>query len=283
MMMSGVVILYHPNEKEIIRNIQSYIGYISTLLVFDNSNCSKELIERIKNISPKLVFISNNQNEGIAKPLNRALELTGNDSEWLLTMDQDSYFEPAQASAYFTFFDRLFSHSEDIAIVCPNHSSKHPTVLPGNEYKEVTRAITSGSLVNTKICRQLNGFDEKLFIDDVDLEYGYRCIVAGYRIIQFTGIYLKHSLGTQKQAGYFSIVKKSGRSLHSSFRIYFMVRNFLYVSSKYKKYLPDEIRDRKKGLLVILKNNLFFSGQFFGVLIAAIRGYLHFKQNKFSS
>jgi len=53
--------------------------------------------------------------------------------------------------------------------------------------------------------------------------------------------------------------------------------------SKYQKLLPEEMKERKKGLLVILKNNLFFSGRFFQVLIAIIRGYLHFKLNKFSS
>ncbi|RYE54720.1 MAG: hypothetical protein EOP48_11700 [Sphingobacteriales bacterium] len=61
------------------------------------------------------------------------------------------------------------------------------------------------------------------------------------------------------------------------------VRNFLYVNEKYKKLLPEELKERRKGLLVILKNNLFFSGKFFRVLVAAIKGYLHFKMNKFSS
>jgi rhamnosyltransferase len=283
MQISGTVILYHPDEKDIIRNVQSYIDYVSTLMVFDNSSCSNELVERIRSISPKIVFISNEKNEGIAAPLNKTIELVAGRSTWLLAMDQDSCFEPAQAAAYFNSFNRLLARSEEIAIVCPNHSSANKPDLINDEHKEVVRAITSGSLINTKICKQLNGFDEKLFIDDVDLEYCYRCIVAGYKVIQFTNIHLKHSLGTAKEAGYFSVVKKSNRSLHSPFRIYYMVRNFLYVSKKYREHLPEEIKQRRKGLLVILKNNLLFSGQFFKVLIAAIKGYLHFKFNKFSS
>jgi rhamnosyltransferase len=253
------------------------------LIVFDNSNCPDEIIVRIKAISPKIIFVSNAQNEGIARPLNKALELVADKSTWLLTMDQDSYFEPMHASSYFSSFSQLFFSSESVAVVCPNHSSPDVSGKINDEYEEVGRAITSGSIINVKICKKLNGLDERLFIDDVDLEYCYRCIVAGYKIIQCNNIYLNHKLGTQKNAGYFSMLRKSVRSLHSPLRVYYMVRNFLYVSARYKKYLPLEIRQRKRELFVILKNNLLFSGKFFKVLVAIIKGYLHFKLNKFSS
>lgn len=281
MQISGIVILYYPNKEEVIRNMMSYINYVNTLIVFDNSGCDREFVERVKAVSTKITFVSNKENEGIAKPINRALHLVKD--KWLLTMDQDSYFEQEQAFAFFNFFGRLFSQMENIAIVCPEHSSNFFSNTINEEYKEVRRAITSGSIINTKTCQQLNGFDEKLFIDDVDFEYCYRCVLAGYKIIQFNNIYLNHSIGTLKQAGYFSVIKKSNRSLHSPLRIYYMVRNFSYVSSKYKRFLPQEIKQRRKELLVMLKNNLFFSGKFFKVLLSIVRGYLHFKLNKFSS
>ncbi|HEX8675945.1 MAG TPA: glycosyltransferase [Segetibacter sp.] len=283
MKIAGVVILYNPDEAAVIRNIECYIHFLDSLIVFDNSGCAAEFIKRVKELSNKIIFISNPQNEGIAKPLNKALDLVAEKYNWLLTMDQDSYFEEKQGEEYFSGFEQLFYYSLNIAIVCPNHSLPGESVIADRNYKEVIRAITSGSIINTKICRKLKGFDEKLFIDDVDLEYCYRCVLAGYKIIQFFNIYMKHELGTKKQAGYFNFLKKSNRSLHSPLRIYFIVRNFLYVLSKYQKLLPEEMKERKKGLLVILKNNLFFSGRFFQVLIAIIRGYLHFKLNKFSS
>lgn len=280
---AGVVILYNPDKAAVISNIKSYINFIDTLIVFDNSHCEKEFIEKIKSISNKVFFISNTKNEGIAKPLNKALELAGERYNWLLTMDQDSYFDEEQGNEYFTKFKQAFYNSSNIAVVCPNHSNQVEKIVDVNIYKEVIRAITSGSIINIKISENLKGFDEKLFIDDVDLEYCYRCVLAGYKIIQFENIYMHHELGTTKQAGYFHFFRKSDRSLHSPFRIYFMVRNFFYMSSKYKKLLPLEMKERKKGLLVILKNNLFFSGRFFRVLVAIIRGYLHFKLNRFSS
>jgi rhamnosyltransferase len=283
MKISGVAILYHPNVEEVLPNIRSYIDYIDALYVFANSNCSKEIIENIKAISPKISFIQNQENEGIAKPLNKAVNLSVNEFDWLLTMDQDSYFEPDQASAYFNSFNHFFSQTKDIAVVCPNHSSKRRPEMTNADYKEIRAAITSGSLINTKICKELNGFEEKLFIDYVDFEYCYRCFLKGDKIIQFHNIYPNHSIGTQKRAGYFSVINKSGRSLHSPFRVYYIVRNFLYVSAKYRKHLPQEMKQKRKELFVLLKNNLLFSGKFFGVLAVIIKGWLHFKLNKFSS
>jgi rhamnosyltransferase len=283
MNVSGVVILYYPDEKAIINNIGSYIDYVERLIVFDNSNSRSEFVETVKSISSKILFISNVDNEGIAKPLNKALEFIAGKSAGLLTMDQDSFFDPENASRYFDSFDKLFSASEEVAVVCPNHSVPKGTKKVDSNYTEVTRAITSGSIINTAVCRKLNGFDEKLFIDDVDLEYCYRCILAGYKIMQFDNIYLNHSLGTSKRTGYFLIFRKSVRTVHSPTRVYYMVRNFLYVAARYENSLPAEIRQRRRELFVILKNNLLFSGKFIQVFVSIIKGYLHFKLNKFSS
>lgn len=283
MEISGVVILYHPDTQEVIKNIHSYIDYVCDLIVFDNSGCSNDVIQAIKAISSKIVVIQNQQNEGIAKPLNRAVQICSDKADWLLTMDQDSYFEQLQASAFFNAFKHIFYQKENTAIICPSHSSIINNSTINEEYKEVHRAITSGSLINVKICKQLNGFDEKLFIDDVDFEYCYRCILEGFKIAQFTNIYLSHFIGTQKRVGYFSVIKKSNRSIHSPVRIYYMVRNFLYVSSKYKRQLPADLKQRRRELFGILKNNLLFSGHFFKVVAAIIKGYLHFKLNRFSS
>jgi rhamnosyltransferase len=198
-------------------------------------------------------------------------------------MDQDSFFEEEEAKAYFYYFEQLFYGANDVAIVAPQHSAQLSLTGDKGRFSETVRVITSGSLVNTKICKELGGFDEKLFIDDVDFEYAYRCVTKGYKIIEFNEIRLSHQLGIVKNAGYLSFIKRSGRILHSPFRIYFMVRNHFYVANKYAHLLPEEFERKRRQLLVTLKNNLLFSGKFFQVLRAAIKGYIHYKQNKFSA
>jgi rhamnosyltransferase len=201
--------------------------------------------------------------------------------QWLLTMDQDSFFDKSQIKNFFFYAERKFSARDDIAIICPQHSIKANT-KDNDSYKPVIRAITSGSLVNVEICKKLGGFDAKLFIDEVDFEYCYRALVNGFKIYQFEGVFLNHQIGKTKKAGYLSYVKSSNRVIHSPTRIYFMVRNHFYVASKYSKYFPKEFNKRRKELLVSLKNNLLFSGLFFKVLSSAWKGYVHYKQNKFT-
>jgi rhamnosyltransferase len=285
MPIAGVVIIYHPDEDSVLSNIKSYISYFDTLIVFANSRVNDGFVESIKELSEKIVFIFNQKNEGISKALNTAVKKASDQGyAWLLTMDQDSYFEEAEGKAYFEQFEMQFYNSANVAIVSPNHGSNNSEQRGNlNAAREVESCITSGSLINLRICNELGGFDEKLFIDEVDMDYSYRCVLAGYKLIQLSNIKLNHQLGTKVQAGYFNLIKRSNRSIHSPFRIYFMVRNFSYVSSKYAKLLPDEFRVRRRGFYVILKNNLLFSGKFFSVLVAIIKGYLHFKMNKFSN
>jgi hypothetical protein len=67
MQISGVVILYHPDVEEVLRNVRTYIDYIQRLYVFANSNCSKETIESLKAIRPKKYLIKKKIIEEIQK------------------------------------------------------------------------------------------------------------------------------------------------------------------------------------------------------------------------
>ena len=61
----------------------------------------------------------------------------------------------------------------------------------------MTSLITSGSLINTSIFSEIGGYNEKLFIDEVDHEYCYRIKMLGYSVLQLENILLNHTLGRQ--------------------------------------------------------------------------------------
>ena len=109
----------------------------------------------------------------------------------------------------------------------------------------------------------MKGYDEKLFIDEVDHEYCYRCILNGFRIIRFEHIFFEHFIGKSFFSGYFGLIAKRYRIIHSPIRVYFMVRNYLFVKKKYSSYFKSEFKQRDTEVLVSIKNNLFFSGKFF--------------------
>ena len=93
---------------------------------------------------------------------------------------------------------------------------------------------------------------------------------------------MNHQLGTTKSGGYLGTIAKKNRTIHSPRRVYFMVRNYLYVRGKYKNDFPSEFKKRDRMLMTALKNNLFFSGKFFQNLKSIWKGYKDFKRGEFN-
>ena len=272
----GVVILYQP-DKEIIRNILSYICQLQFLVVLDNSNNKNhKLQEDIKSISDKIIFIDNPLNFGIAKCLNKAAQLAlERKVDWLLTMDQDSFFESDSYAKYIVRLEEAYNVYPKLSIFTLEHSEK--TTLNNNVSFQIVRsAITSGSIIKLEYWKQLGGFEEKLFIDEVDTEYVFKNLVAKLDVVKCNNLFLVHQLGTTIQTGYFGLISRSGRIIHSPHRIYFMVRNYLYIHKEYSKLLPIDVAIRRRNVMTSLKNNLLFSGKFFLVIKNIIKGYKDF-------
>ena len=155
--------------------------------------------------------------------------------------------------------------------------------ISSSNFINVNAVITSGALLNLDIWKKLGGFDQKLFIDEVDHEYCYRAKQQGFEIKQFKNIYFEHQFGKSKIAGYFGLIAKKSRIIHSPVRVYFMVRNYLYIRKKYKAGLQKEFQKRDSEVLNFLKNNLFFSGNFFKNFTSIAKGYLDYKKGNFSA
>jgi rhamnosyltransferase len=279
---AGVVVLYYPDEKELLRNILSYLPFIDKLFVIDNTGQDALTVVREKLLGlQNTEYIANKVNEGIAAALNKGAAVAiENGYNWLLTMDQDSFFEEGEAAKYFSFFETNFFHTDKIALVAPSHF-RDKAIADKEVYSDLVSVLTSGSLLRLSTWKELDGYDEKLFIDEVDHEYCYRLKKKGYKIVQMNHIFLNHQLGSQKEAGYFGNIAKRSRTIHSPGRVYFMVRNYLYVRKEYRKFFRDEFRERDKALLVTLKNNLFFSGKFTENLENVRKAYIDFKKGNF--
>jgi rhamnosyltransferase len=282
---AGTVILYHPDEREVFSNIRSYLPYVDLLIVIDNTEMpDANTAEQVKGAGAAIRYIANNRNKGIAAALNTAAQIAFNEGySWLLTMDQDSYFDKAEIENYFSQFRQLFYTQSNVGIVSPSHEKRAADTTPAAVFTEVTTTITSGSLMQLSLWNEAGGFCEKLFIDEVDHEYCYRLIERGYRIIQFNTIFLNHRLGTKKTGGYLGSVAKRERVIHSPRRVYFMVRNYLYVRKLYKQSFPAEFKRRDKEFMNRIKNNLFFSGHFWKNVKHVLAGYRHYKTGNFSN
>ena len=271
----AVVILYNPNRL-VIKNILTYHSFLENIVVVDNSEtANEEILNDLKKML-KIHLIVNQENKGIATALNQGIQkaiLLG--GEWILTMDQDSYFEGDMLKNYFKLFDDL-NDKVKIAALGPNYEKENSL----EQIIKVENLITSGTLLNADVFNKIKGYDEKLFIDEVDNDYCYRAQLEGYDLYQCNNIFMNHALGNKKQITSIFGSKKT-RILHSPIRLYYIVRNSLYMSEKYKNVFPIAIKKTNRDVIVRIKNNLLYGSEKWSTIKFLLLGILHFKKNRF--
>jgi rhamnosyltransferase len=231
--LAGCVILYNPSY-DFIENISKYLSALEQLIVVDNSDAIIDAaIEDFLISTPQIIYVKNGSNIGIAAALNKACQKAlSNGYTWILTMDQDSYLVD------FTFFEKSAQVmlQPQIGIIAAAHSNyyyKQRVFEPNDSFLLVDMVITSGNLLNLNAWADINGFNDKLFIDEVDNEFCIRLKLKGYKIIVSKKVYLKHSLGTETLVYSHSKKKHLSIALHSHVRFYYITRNNLYIWRKF--------------------------------------------------
>ena len=228
---AATVILYNPN-RDVISNIYTYLEQVGKLFIIDNSETISQFIkdEFIKN--QKVFYTANNRNIGIASALNLALKFAEQDGyEYLLTMDQDSYFDNQVVEK---MLNRIYE-DEGIAII----SARHQYPLGKKAAKVNDDAIdnlvvmTSGNIVRVNVLRGAGGYMDKLFIDYVDHEICLRLNKLGYKIKLENDCKVIHLLGNVIEKQF--LWKKVYPTNHSPIRLYYQTRNRFYVYKNYGK------------------------------------------------
>ena len=252
MKLAGIVILYNP-PREVFSNITTYIDFVEHLFIFDNSSICNNFIP--EKYHQKYSYIHSGENNGIAKCLNQAIDLAKNSNfDFLLTMDQDSSFTENDLNLYINFVKNEINH-ESISMFGIRYFATKPGIDNKTSYNKLL--ITSGSIVNLKVAKSINGFDENLFIDGVDTEFCLKSFKNGFKTVFYPQIYLQHLLGEEKNIRT-PFLKKEPRTLHNPLRLYYITRNHLYLR---KKYINLHFNLKSTDILNELKNCVLYGGQ----------------------
>ena len=250
--LAGCVILYKPN-LDTITNVESYIDYVKTLFIVNNgdgSNVINALLSKYNNI----VVINFNENVGIARALNEVLRRCNRHYTHLLTMDQDSRFVEDSMKNYIEYLNQ-FDWNKTLG-VSPKilDDMNAPPYSSDVVFKETKRVITSGNIISVNNAIAIGGFDEELFIDEVDFEFCYRGSLNGYvNYIFFKDVYLKHRLGNPIKI---RLMNKTFETMNHNFlRKYYIARNRCYVYKKYK------FMDEKFFYKLYIKQNFYMFWQ----------------------
>lgn len=243
---AGVVVLYNPNQ-EVIENIKSYINEIDCLFVIDNSEVSNDVIVEELQKHDKILYLPHYENKGIAYSLNEAAaEAIKNGFQYLLTMDQDSSVNQEMIKIMI----ESCVDEKQVGIIAPYYIDKmQPEKKNEKERQYILCEKTSGNLLNLSAFKKVGKFNEDYFIDYVDIEYGFKLNLNGWKVIKVNLATIYHNEGELSARTFF--FKKVHPYNYPPVRYYYRTRNLLYLRSRYKNKLPIAVRNEVK---VYLKN-----------------------------
>ncbi|CAD7482773.1 glycosyltransferase family 2 protein [Lacticaseibacillus paracasei] len=282
---SALVITYNPNLETLMRNVEQLVTQVNDVLIVDNGSRNMSQIRELlynKKEFATVSILKLSENVGIAKAQNIGFNtLKKNHSGWVLTMDQDSIIPDRMIEKYTQ--STAFREPSTGIISCQyvdekwTEAQKMSKLRPATEeFTSVVRSISSGNLVNVRAWSDVQGFDEYLFIDQVDFDFDAKLLLKNYKIIQLNSVIMTHSVGDVIERPILSklLLFKTANILsnHPPFREYYIARNTLVVSKRY----PEFRRHRFQALvsLIQMRRVLLYSRPKFKKFSAMLQGYI---------
>ncbi len=183
-MFEVVVVLYNMtfSESPTIMSLNQLLASgafpeIRKILIFDNSEQGTEPVE----LEGRFIYYHSKKNVGLAQAYNYALDQSNDDTEWLMTLDQDTKLTKEYLSELISTSSEL---SETVAAVAPivtdNERQISPvrsdtlrplhTELPKKNrvYSKDIMVINSGTAIRTIFLRELGGYNIHFPLDYLD-------------------------------------------------------------------------------------------------------------------
>ena len=192
------IVLYNPDLGRLKENIESICKQVDKVILIDNGSDNIREIEDLIKEYLNCILLKNGENMGIAYALNQILKYAyENDVKWFLTLDQDSVCSRNLINTYSKYIEIPGVAIITSCIKDRNYELKD-SFRENEEYRFVTYCITSGALMNTEICERCGGWDNKLFIDNVDGDICINLKKRGYKVLSLHYNGLLHEVGHGK-------------------------------------------------------------------------------------
>jgi rhamnosyltransferase len=260
----AVVVTYHPpaSAAATINAITPQCGHV---IVIDNGSNASELenIREIAESDTNVELICNAENIGLASALNQGWRLAAERGfQTVLFLDQDTVPLHNMVADLLAAW-RSQPQPDRIGVVGSNHYDDqgnlgHPTIV-GQSAVAVPFVITSGSLSPIAIFDKVGPFRDDFFIDCVDTEFGYRLELRGFKSILCLEPTMRHMWGDPFRYKLLFCIE-TYVSNHSPFRRYFIMRNNIYLLTRYFVQFPARsalglFRVSLDTILLLLKEN----------------------------
>jgi rhamnosyltransferase len=233
---AALVILYNYDYNSI-ENIKSYAGQVDIVYAFDNTEPLKknksyqnELIQ-IEN----LVYVDGMGNQGLSYAIIETTKICIDKGiHWLITFDQDSKAGNDMMDIMRQFIN-TYKDINKIGIISPTIREKELKYSkPAYEYSYMDWVIQSGALHNLNAYRAIDGYDDNIFIHQVDTDYCFQLRAKGYKIIRLNDAILNHNVSDDGVILKYIHGRKIYINKFSPMRYYYILRNNMYCLKKYR-------------------------------------------------
>jgi rhamnosyltransferase len=240
----GVVVTYFPDMPSLRELVAAAQPQVSALVVIDNTPATAAAERRCPALDGVEV-ISLAFNAGLAAGLNRGCEWARQrGASFALLFDQDSVPAPDMLERQATAWKAASASGLRVAAAGPRFTDnrgarvfpflrigalRNREVLPqtGDEFVPTDLLITSGCLIALDAFSDAGAMDESLFIDNVDIEWGFRARARGWTLIGAPQAILRHRIGDEHVAAPLlaRLFGKHKAISHSPQRLYYITRN----------------------------------------------------------
>ena len=165
------IVTYNPDIERFSECIKSLESELRDLLIYDNASNNINDIKNVINESTlKHEIKTADKNQGIATGLKYIMNYAMNKSyDYVLTLDQDSIIQKGLINKYLEYIN----NNETGALTCiikDRETDGLYNIVESKEIEECNFAITSGFFIKVSTYKKISGYDEKLFIDNVDFD-----------------------------------------------------------------------------------------------------------------
>lgn len=277
----AVIVTYHPNFQHLKYLLSTLSQQVDVVVVVDNTGYSPDqLSELLGNPDGRVELSCLGSNLGVAEAQNVGINVVREKNcKHVILFDQDSCPPEKLVNVLSTQLHRLskrgfkvaavgpatidsrtfeydkFTRSKNfhIELITPKHNDSDPI--------ECDFVISSGCLMPIAAINSIGLMEKRLFIDCVDIEWGFRAISKGYKIYGIPDAKMIHTIGDHHLR-----VFKARLTMHSPLRHYYFYRNFY--SLLFRGYIPISWR------LHVLFRSAVQAGLF---LMFSENGFLHLK------
>ncbi len=233
-MVVAIVIIYFPSETLLEKLISSLFKQIDKIILVNNTPSKSGLKGDFRNTKSQIIQL--NQNTGIAYAqnvgINKAIE---EGAEYIILSDQDTIypenyvsemlkcFEDEKVAAAGPMFVDTHTGNRQFFIVADKFRFKK--IYPKSGKHEVLQLIASGTMIKVSALKEIGFMREEFFIDWVDMEWCWRAIKKGYKLIGNADVIVYHQHGENS-------VSFLGKeiTIRKPWRYYYTIRNGIYLS-----------------------------------------------------